>query len=80
MVDGTRLLKSWGPSNRGGRGEVEELRKVLVGTDAVAVDACASSWFGLCPDDVAHIRLAHELGLGEKDWSRLKVREVEVAG
>jgi uncharacterized protein (DUF362 family) len=78
IVDGTRILKSWGPSNRGGRGETEDLRKVLIGTDPVAVDACAASWFGLRPDDVAHLRRAHEMGLGEKEWSRLKVREVAV--
>ena len=46
---------------------------VLAGTDIVAVDAVAASLMGLNPSTIETIRLGHEAGLGEMDFSRIDI-------
>ena len=56
---------------------------MVVGDDMVAVDAYATryvdfqlddgSYRTLTPEDVGHIRLAYQAGLGEMDLSKLNV-------
>ncbi|MFW9833949.1 MAG: DUF362 domain-containing protein [Candidatus Thorarchaeota archaeon] len=47
---------------------------VIVGTDPVAVDAFCASLIGIDPMQVDHLRIAHELGLGEALLDRIIVR------
>lgn len=68
IADAYRVLKTNGP---GGPGEVTEPHEIIVGEDQVAVDAYAAGLLGLRPEDVDHIRLAAEAGLGKMDLSGL---------
>jgi len=71
VLDATRVLLTRGPQ---GPGEVKVLETVLAGTDFVALDAYGSTLLGVKPEIVPHIQMAAEMGLGQNDLSRIKVR------
>ncbi len=78
IVDGTRVLSTNGPS---GPGKVLQMDTVIASADMVAADAQSVSlfeWYSqkLLPNNVKHIRLAHERGLGRMDIENLKVHRV----
>jgi uncharacterized protein (DUF362 family) len=64
IVDVTNCCVTNGP--KGGPGaEVKDFASVIVSTDIVACDALGTALLGICAlDDVPHIRLAQERGLG----------------
>jgi len=64
IADAYRVLKTNGP---GGPGDVIEPHEVIVSDDTVAADAYAATLLGLKPEEVGHIRLAAEAGLGKMD-------------
>lgn len=48
--------------------------KILIGgTDTVAVDAVGARIFGLTMDDVPHLKIAHDRGLGVADLNQIEV-------
>ncbi|HPW18909.1 MAG TPA: DUF362 domain-containing protein [Candidatus Aminicenantes bacterium] len=72
IVDATEFIVSNGPF---GPGQLFRPRKVVAGTDRVAVDAyCASLW-GLEPKDIVQIRKGAEQGLGRMDLDKVVIRE-----
>ena len=80
VVDATRVLTTGGP---GGPGKVIQPGTIIAATDMVAADAytvSAFEWYGkkYAPEQVKHIRLAHERGLGRMDIENLKVRKTSV--
>jgi hypothetical protein len=52
-------------------------RQVIAGVDPVAVDAFATTAFWRDPGEIRHIRIAHELGVGEIDLSKLAIKEFD---
>jgi uncharacterized protein (DUF362 family) len=77
ILDATRCLVTNGPS---GPGDVVKLGKVMCSTDTVALDAYATTlldWGGktLKPEDIGHIKLAAEHGLGEMDLAKVEIVE-----
>jgi uncharacterized protein (DUF362 family) len=75
VIDATRVLSSNGPS---GPGKILTPNTVIASADPVVADAyavAAFEWWGrrLKPDQVAHLRLAHEQGLGRIDVDKLRV-------
>jgi len=70
IVDATRVLVSGGPQ---GPGKVEERNTVLVSADMVAVDAYAAQLLDHQPQDIPHIGLAAEAGVGKADLEAIKV-------
>ncbi|TVM34194.1 DUF362 domain-containing protein [Oceanidesulfovibrio marinus] len=80
VVDATRVLSTNGPY---GPGRVLNENTVIASRNVVAADAMTVSrfeWYGrrIRPDQVGHIRAAHDRGLGPMDVASMKVREVEV--
>jgi uncharacterized protein (DUF362 family) len=80
VIDATRVLSTGGP---GGPGKVLTPNTVIASRDMVAADAYAVSsfeWYGkrYQPRQVAHIRKAHERGLGRMDVENLSIRTVTV--
>lgn len=73
IVDATRILVTKGPK---GPGKVEHPHQIIAGVDPVAVDAFATTLFGLQPDDVGYIMHAHRLGIGEARLNRLNITRV----
>lgn len=77
VVDAYRVMKSNGP--RGVSVEdVVTMNSLLISTDMVAADAAATKLFGQDPDDIRHIRLAAEMGVGTKDLDRLQIRRISM--
>jgi uncharacterized protein (DUF362 family) len=75
IVDATEFIVTNGPF---GPGELIKPRKVVAGTDRIAVDAyCATLW-GLKPDDIVQIRRGAEQGLGRIDLSQVVIKESAV--
>lgn len=73
VLDANRILLTNGPK---GPGETKDVGKVIAGVDIVAVDAYGATLFGLEPEEVGHIRLAAELGVGEMDLTELSIKAV----
>lgn len=80
ILDATRALTSGGP---GGPGKTVVLNTVVAGVDPVAVDSYAvgiTQWYGksFTGSSVKHIKAASELGLGEIDTTKMRLKEVKV--
>ncbi|HEY3267434.1 MAG TPA: DUF362 domain-containing protein [Armatimonadota bacterium] len=76
LADATRVLQTRGPK---GPGEVTIPNQVVAGVDPVAVDAYCTKFLtvkGVTPDQVPHLVMAAQLGRGEIDISRLKIKEI----
>jgi uncharacterized protein (DUF362 family) len=76
VLDATRVMFRNGP-NSPRRGDVDaspaRAQRILVGTDPVAVDACAATLFGLDPADVGFLRHGADVGLGELKFAAKEV-------
>ena len=75
VVDALTILTENGPF---GPGRTVSPQSIVAGTDMVAVDAYCCRFLGLKPDEVGHISLAHQMGLGNKDLSGRKIIEARV--
>lgn len=80
VIDATRVLTSNGPF---GPGHVITPHKVIASRDPVAADAytvASFEWWDrkMAPNQVKHIRLAHDRGLGRMDVENLAVEELSV--
>ncbi len=78
VIDATRVMSTGGP---GGPGKVLRPDTIIASADMVAADAYAVSafeWYGrrYTPDQVRHVRLAHQRGLGRMDIENLVVKEI----
>jgi len=75
LVDATEFIITNGPF---GPGEILRPRRVVAGTDPVAVDAyCAGLW-GLNPREIIMIQRGHDHKLGEIDLKHVRIKEVSV--
>lgn len=79
VIDAYRILISNGP--QGGRlVDVKDARTLIASADPVAADSIATALFGLKPEDLPYLPLAHSRGLGEIDRSAMSIREITAAG
>ncbi len=75
VIDATRIMLRNGP--QGGRpGDVEKKDTLIAGTDPVACDAYATTLFGLAPADIESTVAAYEMGLGQMDLEKCRIRMV----
>ena len=79
VVDAAQAMIQGGPS---GPGRLLRLDTIVAGEDPVAVDAYAVSlapWYGMRFEgrQVRHIAAAHQLGLGEMDLTKVRIRKVQ---
>ena len=74
VIDATRIMLDHGPQ---GPGKLAHPNEIIFATDPVAADTYAASLFGKKPDDVPHIKIAAELGVGCADLAKIKVERVE---
>ena len=75
VADGTELVVTNGPS---GPGRIEKPKKVVAGTDPVAIDTFGATIVGRESNGVAMIRMAQEHGLGTMDLQKLRISSVKV--
>ena len=75
IVDATRIMLDHGPQ---GPGKLAHPHEIIFSTDPAAADAYAASLFNKTPEDVPHLKLAGELGVGCIDLAKIKIERVEV--
>ncbi|MCL4554664.1 MAG: DUF362 domain-containing protein [Actinobacteria bacterium] len=75
LVDAVRILTRNGPQG-GNLADVKRMDTVIASTDIVAVDAFASTLFGLKPDELETVRAGQKNGLGTYNLASLKIAEV----
>jgi len=75
IIDGMVGMQGLGPS----AGHVKHLGAVLVGVDAFATDAVACALMGRRAEDVPHLRLGAEQGLGVIDLAQIEVSPADWA-
>ncbi len=73
ILDAVRILLTNGPK---GPGRTADKGLVVAGTDSVAVDAYAATLFGKSAEKIGHLKVAHGMGVGEIDLSRIRVKDV----
>jgi uncharacterized protein (DUF362 family) len=80
VMDAIRILTTNGPK---GPGKTEDIGEVIASTDIVAADAYAASFFKhpktgkpFKPGEIKFVKNAYELGLGEIDLSKIRVKKV----
>jgi uncharacterized protein (DUF362 family) len=77
VLDATRILVANGPQG-GDPSDVRRLDRIVLSADAVAVDAYATRFFDLSPEDLPYVREAARRGLGQGDLRRVRIETVEV--
>jgi uncharacterized protein (DUF362 family) len=77
LVDAVRILTAHGPGG-GNLDDVKKMDMVIASHDTITADAYATTLFGLKPDDIAYIKLGAEMGLGERDWGKVRLEEINV--
>ena len=81
VVDAIRILTTNGPK---GPGKTEDIGEVMASTDMVATDAYCASYFKhpktgkpFRPKEIRFIKNAYDLGLGEMNLSKVRVKKVK---
>lgn len=69
IVDGIMAMEGDGPTS----GTPVPLGVILVGTDALAVDAVGCTLMGVDPHDIGYLQLASDAGLGVIDMGKIDV-------
>lgn len=78
IVDATRIMLTNGPQ---GPGKLDYPDQIIFGTDPVATDAYAATLFEKFKQQsflIKYIKLAHDMGIGCGDLSRVKIDHIQV--
>jgi uncharacterized protein (DUF362 family) len=78
VIDAIRILKTNGPTG-GNLNDVKRMDTLAAGVDVVALDAFGAEMLGHKPETIKMVKAAHEAGLGQIDYRKLALREIEVA-
>lgn len=77
IVDAYRVMTRNGP--RGvSQADIVMRKSLIVSTDMVAADAAAAKIFGAEPADIGHIKIAHEMGVGNMNLDELNIERLRV--
>lgn len=77
VLDGTRILLRNGPQG-GNLDDVAHPKVIMAGTDPVAIDAFGGSLLNLTADDLPHLALAEQAGLGSVKLDRPDIVTIEI--
>lgn len=73
ITDAIKVLATNGPK---GPGKILDIGQVIVGVNPVAMDSYCAGLFGKKGRDILFIRYGYNLGLGEMDINKIKVKNV----
>lgn len=77
VIDAYRVMKRNGP--RGvSVADVSLMKYQIIATDMVAADTAATKVFGMEPDQLRHIALAEQLGVGTSNIDALKINRITI--
>ncbi len=77
IVDAYLVMTQNGPRGTS-TADLVTRRSLLVSEDIVAVDAAGTLLFGAEPEDVGHIRLGHEMNIGNMDLESLNIQRIQL--
>jgi len=77
ILDAVRILTANGPQG-GNLADVKKLDTVIVGVDQVAIDSYGATLFGMNGRDLGYVTLGHELGMGQMDLNKVRIKKVTV--
>ncbi|MFW5792765.1 MAG: DUF362 domain-containing protein [Bacteroidota bacterium] len=75
IVDAHLVMTKNGPRGTS-QSDLTVKRSLIVSSDIVAADAASAMVFGSQPDDVKHIKIAEEMGVGNADLGKLNIQRV----
>ncbi|MDG5799445.1 DUF362 domain-containing protein [Marinilabiliaceae bacterium ANBcel2] len=78
IIDGYRMMTQNGPKGVSVN-DLVDLGALIAGTDIVAVDTAATLFFGSQPEEISHVRIAEEMGLGTTNLETLSVNRVRIS-
>ncbi len=77
IVDAYYVMKRNGP--RGiSKADVTTMKYQVISTDIVAADTASTKIFGLDPDELRYIKIAHDLKIGRKDLENLNIKRISL--
>lgn len=76
VLDAYRILFRRGPAG-GNLKDVKLTKQCIVGVNPASVDAYGTTLFGRKPEAIPHIAIAGQMGIGEIDVAKLKIRQVQ---
>jgi uncharacterized protein (DUF362 family) len=77
VIDAYRVMMRNGP--RGvSVNDVVTYKTLIVSKDIVAADAAAAKIFGSEPEDIPHIRIASDMGVGTQDLDKLNINRISL--
>ena len=77
VVDAYRVMKRNGP--RGvSPSDLVEMKSLIISEDIVSADAAATKLIGKEPEQIGHIRIANEMGVGTSDLTKLAINRITV--
>jgi uncharacterized protein (DUF362 family) len=77
IVDAYNVMMQNGP--RGvSVADVVKKHYLIISPDMVAADTAAAKIFGMEPEDVSHIRIAAEMGIGKMDLNSLSINRITI--
>ncbi|MFC1728838.1 DUF362 domain-containing protein [candidate division KSB1 bacterium] len=77
ILDAFRVLTANGPQG-GNLNDVKLCKTVIAGGDPIAIDAYGASFLGLTADEIPYIQMAHERGLGNKDFTVINTKFIQL--
>lgn len=77
VLDATRIMTRNGPTG-GSLADVKRMDTVAAGTDVVALDAFGAELLGHKPEDIKTVTAGQQAGLGQMDYRKLALREIDV--
>ena len=77
IVDAYRVMVKNGPRGTG-PGDVVMMKSQILSSDIVAADTAAARLFGMKEEEVRHIMIAAEKGLGQGDLNKLKIKRITI--
>ncbi len=77
VIDGYNMMTKNGP--RGvSTADVVNLKALIASSDIVAADAAATKLFGSEPENIQHIKIANDMGLGIMDLSKVSINRIKM--
>ncbi|MHB1133580.1 MAG: DUF362 domain-containing protein [Chloroflexota bacterium] len=77
VIDAVRILLRNGPTG-GNLRDVKQTNTIIASADPVAADAYATTLFGMTGNDIAYVRAAAAMGLGNMDLASLRLAELRL--
>ncbi len=77
IIDAYRGMMRNGPVGVS-KNDVAQIGAQIISTDIVAADAAAVKFLQKNPDDIGHIKIAHELGFGNKNLDELNIKRIKL--